>query len=313
MHSKFPALVRYKLNPLIVPRPDVKWEEKGTLNPGGVFEDDMFHLFYRGVAADGVSSIGYATFTKRMKNIERAKIPSLEPCNDWERLRCEDPRITKIGDTYYLLYTAYSPLGPRIALASSSDLRKFNRFGVIGPDVSDKDAVFFPELIDGKLVMIHRIEPSMQIAYFDPEQVKSRDVQARSQYWSHYLSHVDEHVLMKPEQWWEKGKIGAGPPPIKTNEGWLIIYHGVDDSRIYRAGVALVDLDKPSKILARSKMPILEPEEPFEIHGAVNRVVFPEAAMVVDKTLHVFYGAADSVCCVATAPISEIELLMQRS
>jgi predicted GH43/DUF377 family glycosyl hydrolase len=111
---------------------------------------------------------------------------------------------------------------------------------------------------------------------------------------------------MSPREWWEKKKIGAGPPPIRTAEGWLIIYHGVDDNYVYRAGAALADLDNPQRIIARSRVPILEPSEPYERHGLVPEVVFPEAAMVFDRVLYVFYGAADTVSCVATVRLHEL-------
>jgi predicted GH43/DUF377 family glycosyl hydrolase len=300
------TLNRCDSNPLIAPRPRNKWEEKATFNPGGVLEGRTFHLFYRAVATNGISSIGYAATTADMKTTERPDQPILAPSEAWEEFGCEDARITRIHNTYYALYTAYSRRGPRIALASSSNLNKFTKIGLVGPDLVDKDAVLFPEAIKGNLAMIHRIDPSIQIAYFDnPQFEKLSDPSLRSQYWTEYLRNLDAHTIMKPREWWEKRKIGIGPPPIKTPEGWLMIYHGVDDNYVYRAGAALVDLDDPQKVLARSRTPILEPREPYEKHGLVPEVVFPEAAMVFDSDLYVFYGAADTVCCVATACLDE--------
>ncbi len=263
-------------------------------------------MFYRAVDTNGISSIGYAALSTDMKTAERPDHPILAPSEGWEELGCEDARITRIRNTYYALYTAYSRRGPRIALATSSDLSRFKKIGLIGPDLVDKDGVLFPETIRGSLAMIHRIEPSMQIAYFDNPQFENlSDPSLRSQYWTEYLRNLDAHTIMKPQEWWEKRKIGIGPPPIKTPEGWLMIYHGVDDNYVYRAGAALADLDDPQKILARSRTPILEPREPYEKHGLVPEVVFPEAAMVFDSDLYVFYGAADTVCCVATACLDE--------
>lgn len=301
------TLRRSDSNPLITRRPKNKWEERATFNPGGVLDEDTFHLFYRAASASGISSIGCAVITREMEIVRRPDHPVLTPDQQWEELGCEDPRITRIDDIYYMLYTAYSRRGPRVALTSSSDLNQFSKTGLIGPDLPDKNAALFPETIDGKLAMIHRIEPSMQIAYFDNPQLQTlSDPSLRSQYWTEYLQNLDAHTIMKPEVWWEKRKIGVGPPPIKTSEGWLIIYHGVDDSCVYRAGAALANLDNPSNIVARSKTPILEPKEPYEKRGFVQHVVFPEAAMVLDGTLYVFYGAADTVCCAATAPLEEL-------
>ena len=301
------TLNRCDANPLIAPDPSNRWEEKATFNPGGVLKDRTFHLFYRAVAANGISSIGHATAAADMRVAERSDRPILVPSEGWEELGCEDARVTRIDDIYYALYTAYSRRGPRIALASTLDLHNFTKIGLIGPDQVDKDAVLFPDAIKGRLAMIHRIDPSMQIAYFEKSQLeKLSDPSLRSQYWAEHLRSLDAHTVMSPREWWEKKKIGAGPPPIRTAEGWLIIYHGVDDNYVYRAGAALADLDNPQRIMARSRMPILEPSEPYEKYGLVPEVVFPEAAMVLDGVLYVFYGAADTVSCVATVRLHEL-------
>jgi predicted GH43/DUF377 family glycosyl hydrolase len=305
--ESLPTLNRCDSNPLLVPRPRIRWEEKATFNPGGVVDDRAFHLFYRAVDTNGISSIGYAAISADMKTVKRADDPILAPSEVWEELGCEDSRITRIRNTYYALYTAYSRRGPRIALATSSDLSEFTKIGLIGPDLANKDGVLFPETIRGNFVMIHRIEPSMQIAYFENSQFENlSDRSLRSQYWTEYLRNLDAHTIMKPHEWWETRKIGIGPPPIRTPEGWLMIYHGVDDNYVYRAGVALADLEDPQKILARSRTPILEPREPYEKYGFVPDVVFPEAAMVLDRNLYVFYGAADTVTCLATVCLDEL-------
>jgi predicted GH43/DUF377 family glycosyl hydrolase len=111
---------------------------------------------------------------------------------------------------------------------------------------------------------------------------------------------------MRPKYEWEAKKIGAGPPPIMTEAGWLLIYHGVDANHVYRAGVALLDLEDPSKVIARSPYPILEPEEEYERIGDVPNVVFPEGTVAQDGTLYVYYGGADKCCCLATAPLLDL-------
>lgn len=116
----------------------------------------------------------------------------------------------------------------------------------------------------------------------------------------------DHKVIMEPERPWEGRKIGAGPPPIKTEAGWLLIYHGVDPNHVYRARAALLDLEEPWKVIARTPEPILEPEEEYEREGDVPNVVFPEGTAVVGDQLFVFYGAADKVCCVASARLDEL-------
>ncbi|MFH0848785.1 MAG: glycosidase [archaeon] len=300
------VLERHHSNPLITPRPKNKWEESATFNPGGVLDGGTFHLFYRAVNVNGISSIGYVAVTSDMEAVTRLDAPILTPDQECEELGCEDPRITRIENTTYMLYTAYSCKGPRIALALSSGLDRFRKVGLVGPDLPDKDAALLPKTINGKHVMFHRIEPSIQVAYFDNPQLQElSDPSLRSQYWTEYLRNLEAHTIMKPEEEWERRKVGIGPPPIETSYGWLIIYHGVDDNFVYRAGAALADLDDPSKIVARSRTPILEPIEPYEKQGFVQNVVFPEAAMVLDGILYVFYGAADTVCCIATTPLDE--------
>jgi predicted GH43/DUF377 family glycosyl hydrolase len=301
------TLRRHPSNPFLTPRPENRWEGIATFNPAGVLLDDFFHLYYRAVDTRAISSIGYATITHDMETVERPDHPIMTPDQRWEELGCEDPRITRIGDFYYVLYTAYSRRGPRIALAKSLDLKQFAKIGLIGPDLPDKDTALFPETINGKLAMIHRIEPSMRIAYFDSHQFeKLCEPSIRSQYWTDYLHKLDAYTLMEPEEPWEEKKIGVGPPPIRTSAGWLIIYHAVDNDHVYRAGAALVDLDHPQKVIARSRTPILEPKEPYETNGFVPHVVFPEAAMILNSILYVFYGAADTVCCLATSPLEEL-------
>jgi len=123
------------------------------------------------------------------------------------------------------------------------------------------------------------------------------------------LSNFEKNtVLMKPEQDWEELKIGSGPPPIKTKHGWLLIYHGVDKDLVYRTGAALLDLNNPVKVIARTKEPVLQPQEPYERIGDVNNVVFPTGACVIDEKLHVYYGGADKVCCLA---VVELNALLQ--
>ena len=121
------------------------------------------------------------------------------------------------------------------------------------------------------------------------------------------LTSFEKHtLLLKPEQKWESLKVGAGTPPIRTKAGWLVIYHGVSNKRVYSAGAAILDSREPGKVLGRTKKPILEPEEPYERYGDVNNVVFPTGACVIDGKLFVYYGGADKVCCLATVDLDDL-------
>jgi predicted GH43/DUF377 family glycosyl hydrolase len=209
---------------------------------------------------------------------------------------------------YLITYTAlsapaFSGAGNRVALASTEDLRTFHKHGVVIPGLEDKDAVIFPELIGGRIAMLHRVAPDIQIVYLkNLEQLLNPE----EGFWSTYRPSFEDFTVMRPKYDWEAKKIGAGPPPIRTEAGWLLIYHGVDANHVYRAGVALLDLENPSQVIARSPYLILEPEEEYERGGDVPNVVFPEGAVVRDGTLYVYYGGADKCCCLATAALDDL-------
>lgn len=294
-------LEKFERNPIIAPRPSHEWEMNGTFNPGAVAHDGSIHLLYRAADWNGVSRLGYARTINGTEITFRGPRPVLEPSFEWEIFGCEDPRITAIDGEFYITYTAFSRHGPRIALASTQDFVQFRKHGLIGPDRDDKDCVIFPEKIDGKLTLLHRLESKVQIAQFDD----FHTLRESREFWNGYLKHFDDHEVLRGKFSWEERKVGVGPPPIKTERGWLLIHHGVSIESIYRAGAILLDLDKPTKILARTREPILEPGTEFEKRGIVSNVVFPDGAILRDGRLLVYYGGADRVCCVASAPIDE--------
>jgi len=295
-------LTRFTGNPIISPRTDHPWESKSTFNPAAFNEGEITHILYRAVDQNGVSRLGYARSQDGSMVDDRRSTPVLEPSSDWEKFGCEDPRITKLDNTYYVTYTAYSGRGPRVALASTKDFQNYKKHGLIGPDKEDKDCVIFPEKIHGRIAILHRLESRIQIAYFE----NIKDLTQSRDYWTRYLRHFDDYEVIRSKYPWEERKVGVGPPPIKTEKGWLVIYHGVSIDSTYRTGAVLLDLDKPTEVLARTREPFLEPIENFEKHGVVPNVVFPDGASLRDGTLFVYYGGADKVCCVATAPVDEL-------
>jgi len=325
-------LVRCTHNPILEANSAREWESGAVFNCGAtVGTDGPIYLLYRAVPQgytkkpDGsgydnyVSSIGCAV-SEDGRHFTRFARPVIEPLEEYERFGCEDPRVTRLeidGEVLYLItYTAlcapaFSGAGNRVALASTEDLRTFHKHGVVIPDLEDKDAVIFPELIGGHIAMLHRVAPNIQIVYFDSlEQL----LNPREDFWGAYRASLEEFTVMRPKYEWEAKKIGAGPPPIRTDAGWLLIYHGVDANHIYRAGAALLDLKDPSRVIARSPHPILEPEEEYERIGDVPNVVFPEGAVTIGDELLVFYGGADVVCCAASVSLNELVnyLLAQR-
>lgn len=296
-------LIRCKGNPVITPDNGQGWEAGGTFNPAAVAADGVIHLLYRAVDSRGTSRLGYARSSdgSHIPNRSRSRSPALEPSASWEEFGCEDPRITHLNRRYYVTYTAFSHRGPRIALASTDDFSHFKKYGIVGPDVHDKDCVLFPELINGKIALLHRVEGKIQVAYFETLDA----LEHSREYWDDYLRKVRNFEVIRPRFYWEKRKVGAGPPPIKTPKGWLLIYHGVSGERVYRAGALLLDLDDAKKVIARTKEPILEPETEFEKLGVVPNVVFPNGAVVHQGELFVYYGGADRVCCVASVALDD--------
>ncbi|MBW2981433.1 pesticidal protein Cry7Aa [Candidatus Woesearchaeota archaeon] len=299
-----------------------EWESLAVLNPTAIKEKDIVHLFYRAVRSPNYSTLGYAV----MKNgkLKRFNQPFLKPEFDYEKEGVEDPRIVKIKDKFYLLYTAWDGKNARIALAVSKDMKNWQKKGIVSPSITlresikitkskkykilwqaeaekrdkdfnlflfDKDAVLFPEKINGKFAMLHRLASDIQIIYFD-----SFDELQTKRFWYNYIENIDDYVLMKPKFDWEKAKIGAGATPIKTEKGWLLLYHGVnmDNGRQYNAGITLLDLKNPMKIIMRMKKPLFQPEHDWEKQGVVDNVVFPEGAVQEEDNLNVFYGCADS-------------------
>ncbi len=306
---------RYSKNPILTPNKDNWWESKAVFNCSVSFDGQNVHMLYRAIGEYDhyISRIGYASSSDGLQFDRRHNI-AINPTEDYEKNGMEDPRITQIDGKIFVTYVVLSEYvknHPKIfsALAVTKNYDEFDKVGIITKDFdNNKDVIFFPDKFkvnsdfsnNSSFLILHR-----------PTSLSNPDYQlSRPSIW---LSISDSEstltnsiLLLKPEQDWENLKIGAGPSPIKTKKGWLLIYHGVSTDKIYRAGAALLDLDDPRKVIARTKQPILEPVEDYEKIGDVNNVVFPTGTVVIDKKLLLYYGGADRVCCVASASIDEL-------
>ena len=320
-------LQRYEKNPILIPNEANWWESKAVFNCGILHYENKFHMLYRAIGEYEryISRIGYASSTDGY-SFARSNHIALEPMQDYEKYGIEDPRMVEIDNQVYITYvilSAYVTDGAVVeastALATTTDFLKYTRLRVITSKGSNnKDVVLFPEKMSqqqssvlssstsfnnadgaGKYFFLHRPSSWIGSTYgVDKPSIWLGEGNALTNFEKHTL-------LLKPEEDWEELKVGAGPPPIKTRAGWLVIYHGVSREKVYSAGAALLDLHDPSKIIGRTKTPILEPKEPYEKLGDVNNVVFPTGACIVDNDkLFVYYGAADKVCCLATADLN---------
>ncbi len=227
-------------------------------------------------------------------NFHIEETPSIKPANKYETFGLEDTRITLIDDTYYIAYVGVCPVGVTTCLISTRDFTSFYRHGVIFcPD--NKDVVLFPEKIEGKYYSLHRPASSL----FKKQHIwiaESTDIVC----WGNHRN------LMGPRDgYWDEAKIGAGAVPVRIEQGWLEIYHGVDSNNVYSLGAVLLDSREPWKVIARSEKPVLEPQTDYECNGFFEKVVFSCGLLCEDNKLKIYYGAADTSICYAELSLTE--------
>lgn len=233
--------------------------------------------------------------SKDGRNFKIENDPFVYPSTDLETFGIEDPRITKIEDTYYIYYSAVSPAGVGESLVSTKDWKTVEYHGMIfAPE--NKDVLIFPERINGKYFALHRPVPKSVGA---PEiWIAESD---NLLYWGNH-----KHLIGLREEKWDNGRIGGGAVPIKTDKGWLELYHGASRDNRYCMGAVLLDLDDPTKVIARSEQPILEPEADYEVNGFFGNVVFSCGVIVDGDVVKMYYGVADTSMACAEFSLQEI-------
>ena len=299
--QNIPIVKRYKKNPILT-RDDVPYPVGTVHNAGVVKHDGRYIMLFRSHTPNGRSVIGKAEskdgFAFKV-DPEPFLIPATEGVfAEYEAFGVEDLRITPIEEEYLLTYSAYSQRGVRNALARTKDFETVERVALI-TQADLRNVVIFPEKIGGRYVRLDRphseITPwSIWISY-SPDLI----------HWG------DSRMLIKPEPYhWDEMKVGPGAPPIRTDSGWLNIYHGVFQTMagaVYRLGVALHDLADPAKLLGVADRWILQPEDPWEVSGYVPNVVFTCGAVPEDDgTVKIYWGGADTVMCAGSAEVEEL-------
>lgn len=334
-------MVDVKKEGVVLYKTALGFEREGVLNPAVIKRGGDIHMFYRAVAKNNYSSIGYCRLKNPTEVVERNDTPLLFAQSDYEMHGMEDPRITCIDDIYYMSYTAYDGINAMGALATSTDLVTWKKHGLIVPQVGykefarlagskstlnekyvrfnenrgihlkdgknvyvwDKNVIFFPRRINGKLHFMHRIRPDIQVACVN-------DISELTvEFWQHYLLNLDKFIMLTSKHKHEVSYIGGGCPPVETPEGWLIIYHGVHDTIngfVYTACAALFDIDDPQLELARLPYPLFRPELDWECTGYVNNVCFPTGTVLLGDTLYIYYGAADEQIACASLHLPDL-------
>jgi len=334
-------MIEVKKEGVVLTKTLSEFENEGVLNPAVIREGDSVHVFYRAVREGNYSSIGYCRLDGPLTVAERWDKPIMVPEFDYESHGVEDARIVKIGNMFYMTYTCYDGINARGALATSKNLKHFEKQGIIVPPITysrfvflvesagkvnenyyhnhkfyyheadpekkillwDKNVIFFPRKINDKLVFLHRIRPGIQIV-----SVKSL-TELTKEFWKDYFLNLQDHIVLDPVYPHESSYIGSGCPPIETEHGWLLIYHGVEETDkglVYSACAALLDLNDPTKELARLPYVLFSPEYEWELYGEVNNIVFPTGTALFGGTLFIYYGAADRLIACASVNLSDL-------
>jgi predicted GH43/DUF377 family glycosyl hydrolase len=328
-------LQRYAGNPILSPHPDHAWEDLAVFNPAAYYDAEQRQvlLLYRAAEShpEYKCYFGLATSSDGYHFERASDEPVLSPSVEgFDGATIQDPRITKMGDWFYVTYAArHYPYGqfwipggrerymppdggpdfPRYlkinatltGLAMTRDFKTWVRAGwLTDPLLDDRDVILFPEKINGQYVMLHR-----PLEWVGPE-YGTEEACAWISSADDVLGFRKSRLLIKNKYPWERFKLGINTPPIRTPQGWLTIYHAVGEDKHYRLGALLMDLEDPGRVLHRTPEWIMQPEADYEIEGFYRGAIFPCGAVVIDGTLFVYYGGGDKVCAVATCGLREL-------
>lgn len=318
-------LERFHKNPIIEPHHHNEWENEAVFNPAAVYDGGKVHLLYRAIGRNGISVLGYAASNDGFSFKKRLNYPVYEPSEDHSLMSkedslktynpllytsgggwsgCEDPRAVTIGKHMYVIYLAFSGWNSMRITLTSISTKKLHEHQwdwtepvyLSPPGEVHKNWVLFPEKIKGKFAVLHSISPKICIHYFD----SFKDFDGKS-----FIKSSAPTGGRKTH--WDTKVRGAGPPPLKTKLGWLVLYHANDISEPhkYKLGAMILDKEDPQKVLYRTSHPILSPNMVYENNGKPG-IVYASGAVIKDGQLLVYYGGADRVVCVASAWVDEL-------
>ncbi len=322
-------LIRSSANPILSAHPDLPWLSKKLYNCAVYKDGKTYIMLFRAIGDDWVSRLGIA-HSEDGEHFVIKESPVFSPVEPWEHKGCEDPRMVKLGDTYYITYTAYDGSTARAAIASSKDLKTWVGRRLLFPDLNhqhrelpldwSKAAAIYPEKVNGKYRLLFGDDKIWAASSDDLVNWQAEDAVTLAPRGGHFDSNYIE----------------MGPPPIKTDRGWLILYHGIEgagDKRVYRLGAALIDAEDPHKVLWRCAGPILSPEEPYEALGLIDiinggfkrlktlgkrglqklakanmlpKAVFCCGAVLEGDKVRLYYSGSDTVICMATIDLATI-------
>lgn len=310
-------LKRISENPILFPHPDHVWEKKAAFNGCLFLQDQHFGVVYRAIGEKmthrgvemSLSTIGYVTSDDGIHFINRRQI--IVPEEPWEAYGCEDPRVTYFERKYYIFYTALAHFPPKpqditIAVAVTTDFHHFEKHHVT--TFNSKAMTLFPERIDGKLWTLFSIDTDILPTCIATVACDSGEELWSSSYWVRWASQKEQYTLLHPKTYADHIEVGA--PPLKTKNGWLVIYSYIYNLHNRPATFAiqalLLDLHNPSRIIGKIDHPLLVPKAHYELKGDVPNIVFPTGAIVRNRTLTISYGGADTVTCLATIELDAL-------
>ena len=300
--------------PILEPRKNLPWEARAVFNPAAIDLGDKVHLLYRAQSNDDTSVFGYAASRDGEKIDEYSVEPIYVPREPFEMKKqpgnsgCEDPRLTLINDTIYMLYTAFDGVNlPRVA-ATAISVKNFlaknwqwNKSVIISPfGVDDKDAFLFPKKIGKNYLVFHRVGLDICVDPIPSLNFTSECIKTIT-------------PIVSPRKFmWDSERIGINAPAIESKIGWIVLYHGISKNHhTYRVGAILLDKKDPTKVLARTTAPIFEPEMTYEKEGLVPNVVFPCGTIVRAGVVFIYYGAADKVIGLAKIKLTDLEKMFE--